>query len=488
MTGWRREKLKDVVGEWIKGQTPLRSRGEYYADKPEIPWVRVGDLKERILTETEEYLTFQGAKAAGRWVPKNAVLLSVSGTIGKTAIAGVKLKVNQAVQAMYFKEEILPEYAYYYFQFYTSWLISQSNQVTIPNLTTGRLMEAYILFPSREEQAVIVERLERAEDLGKNREALWDSIYQAFYGALGPRFHDLGRWENTVRLKNYLAEAGAEPIGKGDLLIARNKAEAGFRCQLAREEQEGEAAGNSYIRIRVQNDRLYPEFLWAWLCFVEQYGGYDFFMGGTALSRKILENVPVPQIGQEEQEQYVRIVRPLLRIVHRQTEWEESYWSFYRSMLAWAFLGHLSADYRRLHHIEGPDFALLLQHYYVKPETLKLAGVRAADWERSIQEEKRQLLEHLSAFQRAILEGFVESEAPMPVHIIHKQLKSERNPIYKGYSIQDALATVKLLEELGFLEKTLPERLYRNGEELQDFAGKPITIQNYQACVEDREE
>jgi len=215
----------------------------------------------------------------------------------------------------------------------------------------------------------------------------------------------------------------------------------------------------------------------------DRYTFWEFFMGGTALSRKILENVPVPQIGQEEQEQYVRIVRPLLRIVHRQTEWEESYWSFYRSMLAWAFLGHLSADYRRLHHIEGPDFALLLQHYYVKPETLKLAGVRAADWERSIQEEKRQLLEHLSAFQRAILEGFVESEAPMPVHIIHKQLKSERNPIYKGYSIQDALATVKLLEELGFLEKTLPERLYRNGEELQDFAGKPITIQNYQEMI-----
>lgn len=491
MTGWRREKLGNVVKDFIKGQTPSRARyayEEYYADASGIPWARVGDLKERILYTTEEHLTDLGANEAGRWVPKDAVLLSVSGTIGKTAIAGIELKINQAIQAMCFSEEILPEYAYYYFQFYTSWLMFKSNQVTIPNLTQTQLRETYILFPSVEEQRVIVNRLRQAEDLGRKQEAVWDSMLEVLYAAMGRRFPDLGRGGKVLPLKNYLEEAGSAPIRKGDLLIARNKAEAGLRSQLAWEEQEGEPVGKSWLRIRIRADGLYPEFLWAWLSFYGKYGGYDFFAGRTALSRKALENVPVPLVDLKVQEPYVQAVRRFLRIVRRQAVWEEKYQSFYESMLAWAFLGRLSGDYRDTCRLEGPDPLLLQQHYYVRPEVLGVGSVRPVDWERAFRKERRQLLEHLSAFQKAVLEGFLRSEMPMPVHVIHKQLKSGGRQAYKGYSIQDALAAAKLLEGLGFLEKALPEKLYWNGEELQDLEGKPITIQNYRSCVENRED
>lgn len=102
-----------------------------------FPGVRVSDLKGGILTETELYLTPEGAGQIKGQVPKGAVLLSVSGTIGKAAIAGKDLKVNQAVQAMVFDETmVLAEYAYYYFQYYRGWLETKANTVTIPNLTS----------------------------------------------------------------------------------------------------------------------------------------------------------------------------------------------------------------------------------------------------------------------------------------------------------------------------------------------------------------
>ncbi len=42
------------------------------------------------------------------------------------------------------------------------------------------------------------------------------------------------------------------------------------------------------------------------------------------------------------------------------------------------------------------------------------------------------------------------------------------------------LASARLLEALGFLEKTVPQKLYMGEKEVQDSAGHPITIQKYQ--------
>ena len=62
----------------------------------------------------------------------------------------------------------------------------------------------------------------------------------------------------------------------------------------------------------------------------------------------------------------------------------------------------------------------------------------------------------------------------LPVHTVFKQIHK------KGYSVQDALASARLLEALGFLEKTVPQKLYMGEKEVQDSAGHPITIQKYQ--------
>ncbi len=157
MSNWKKKTLKEVVKLWVRGSTPRRNNKDYYCGKEGIPFVRAGDLRGGELKETELYLTWEGAEQVKGRVPKGALLLSVSGTIGKTAIAGREVKVNQAVQAMVFDEsELLSEYVYYYFQFFRPWLEERANTVTIPNLTKTKLEQTSILFPCLEEQRYIV--------------------------------------------------------------------------------------------------------------------------------------------------------------------------------------------------------------------------------------------------------------------------------------------------------------------------------------------
>ena len=69
---------------------------------------------------------------------------------------------------------------------------------------------------------------------------------------------------------------------------------------------------------------------------------------------------------------------------------------------------------------------------------------------------------------------YAQSQEAIPVHTVFKQIHK------KGYSVQDALASARLLEALGFLEKTVPQKLYMGEKEVRDSAGHPITIQKYQ--------
>jgi len=163
---WNSLPLADVVHKWYGGSTPSRLKREYYSNKKGIPWVRVGDIKGKEIFETEEYLTEDGAAIFRNLIPEGAVLLSTSGTIGKVAIAGTSMAMNQAVQAIVFDEAlVLPEYAYFYFRFFAPWLLEMSNAVTIPNLTRSRLKDVYIPFPIIDEQRYIVKQLNIAENI-----------------------------------------------------------------------------------------------------------------------------------------------------------------------------------------------------------------------------------------------------------------------------------------------------------------------------------
>lgn len=419
---WKQRPLSQVVSRWIRGTTLNRSKTDYYTKMPQpksLPWARVGDIKEEYISKTENYLTKEGADQIP-WlvVPEGAVLLSVSGTIGKAAIAGCDLVVNQAIQAMVFDEEqILPEYALYYLEFYRPWLIERANAVTIPNLTKEQLSGIPVVFPCLKEQQVIVDKLKRVRQLVKRYQSSEETLDRIL--------------ENT--------------LGK----LAQTALKEG---KISRDEE-----------------LLSPALRPVW----------------TSLQKRVLpENTDndffVPVLSQAEQTAFAETIRKAESIRKRLQKMQQLGERYFRSMLSLAFTAGLTEDFRKQEDLADPAPSLLKESYgigTVRSVSQPTEGI--TDWQSRIPQELQSLFTMLSDFQLEILRIYAQSPEAMPVHGVFKQIHK------KGYSVQDALASARLLEALGFLEKTVPQKLYIGEKEMRDSAGHPITIQKYQ--ISDRE-
>ena len=532
MINWQRKLLKEVVLYWIRGATPSRSRKEYYTASSNFPWVRASDLKGGILTETELYLTPEGAGQIKGQVPKGAVLLSVSGTIGKLAIAGRDLKINQAVQAMVFDETmVLAEYAYYYFQYYRPWMEAKANAVTIPNLTRSQLENTYILFPCLEEQKYIVDLMMRAEGLSKKNQNTLAAIEQMLYSAIYKQLQSLSGERREQQLRDYLKEpvlqgivsrkeeepncyyinslhgkgwalnvneddftfcaSGADlnryTLKQGDILLRRYRQDSEADCLLVTEDLENVIFGRNFYRIRIREDQLRSEFLVVWLHFYFKYYGVTQGKAKAIRDRSSFSNIPIPPVPIEIQDKFVKIVHLALEIQNKAAEIEKKTERFYQALLASALTSDMSKSYRSRHGLEEPKLSFIGRHYQATGlERIKDSGFATnLKWEVLFNNKERQMIEYLSEFQKDVLRKYLEAEDPAPIHVIFKKIREEHKSYDRNYSIQDAIMAVKILEGWGFLNRTLPEKIYIGEKEITDLHGGSITIQKYQIPLSD---
>lgn len=413
MRNWQRKRLKDVVIRWMKGSTPPRSRTEYYVEKNGIPWVRVSDLKGGTLTKTELSLTREGAEEIKEWVPKGAVLLSVSGTIGRTAIAGTDLKLNQAVQGIVFDERlVLAEYAYYYFQFFRPWLEKRANAVTITNLTRSQLENTSIVFPCLAEQKMIVKSLKSAE-LIKERQA-----------------NELASADKVISCMVH--QKLQRILGTPDI----DRLEKHLEAYISEEQTEA-----------------FPE---------------DIFIGTT--------------LPEERQEKIISVIQHFREMRQRMSKQKSGFEYLYKNLLASAFTGDLTENFRRTRQLEEPENGFFFKHYLAKhvEKTEERYIAEEESWRHFFTAGQREIMRYLSPFQEELLQGCVKTGEPVPIHVVFKQINRAGGDRFKRYSIQDALISAKLLEGLGFLESTGGEKIFLEGEEILDSYQRPITIRKYQ--------
>lgn len=80
------------------GGTPSRTKQNLYFGGT-IPWVKSGELRESIITQTEESLTEAGLnESAAKLLPKDTLLVALYGaTVGRVGILGIEAATNQAV-------------------------------------------------------------------------------------------------------------------------------------------------------------------------------------------------------------------------------------------------------------------------------------------------------------------------------------------------------------------------------------------------------
>lgn len=148
------------IGDWGAGATPAKGNMSYY-NNGTIPWLRTGDLNNGTIKNVEMRITEKAlSECSLRICNIGDVLIAMYGaTIGKVAIAGIKLTTNQACCActplcLYNK------YLFYFLQANKDVFIKMGAGGAQPNISREKIIYTLFPLPPHAEQHRIVAKIE----------------------------------------------------------------------------------------------------------------------------------------------------------------------------------------------------------------------------------------------------------------------------------------------------------------------------------------
>lgn len=114
------DRLRNIAS-LSSGGTPSRKKLEYW--NGEIPWIKTGEVRYNIITDTEEKITISAIEqSAARLIPEGAILMAMYGqgdTRGRVAITGIEASCNQAcaIIELTSEQQIRPVFSYFRFRY-----------------------------------------------------------------------------------------------------------------------------------------------------------------------------------------------------------------------------------------------------------------------------------------------------------------------------------------------------------------------------------
>lgn len=160
--GWPSSALGNVTAT-TSGGTPDRMVLEYFGGG--IPWVKSGELHQRIVTATEETLTQRGLKeSSAKLMPPGTVLVAMYGaTVGTSAILGVEAATNQAICCILPTQELLADYLVHLLERLAPTLLAKRVGGAQPNLSQQLIRQLVIPLPPCDLQQVFVSRVREVD-------------------------------------------------------------------------------------------------------------------------------------------------------------------------------------------------------------------------------------------------------------------------------------------------------------------------------------
>lgn len=180
-------KLKELCS-MQSGGTPSRGKSEYYNGT--IPWSKISDLEKSNdgnIYKTEEHITIEGLKSINnRLFKKGTLLLAMYGSVGKTAIAEIKLSTNQAILGLNIKDETKLDIKYLRFWFTTikEKLLDRAVGGTLQNISMGIVKDLEIPLPNLPTQQKIAAILDKADELRQYNKQLiekYDALTKSLF-------------------------------------------------------------------------------------------------------------------------------------------------------------------------------------------------------------------------------------------------------------------------------------------------------------------
>jgi len=157
------------VCSFVGGGTPSRKKPEYFAG--DIPWATVKDFKSFTIRDTEEHITEQALNdSASNLVQPGTVLLITRVGLGKVAIAGTRLAINQDIKAVLPNgDDIQPEYLFWFLLSQAKRIQEMGTGATVKGVTLNDVRAIKIPLPPLPEQRRLVDLLSRAEGIVRLR-------------------------------------------------------------------------------------------------------------------------------------------------------------------------------------------------------------------------------------------------------------------------------------------------------------------------------
>lgn len=207
------------------GGTPSRSCVEYW-ENGKIPWVKISDIKDKELNQTEEFITELGVeKSSAKLFPKGTILYSIFATLGEVCILNIDATTNQAIAGLQLtNESVLPDYLYYYLVSKKDFVNYIGRGVAQNNINLKILRNMEIPIPNKEEQERIVLRLNKLNQcisLRKQQLKKLDELVKSrFIEMFGDPVFNPKLWEIAplssliVTANNGMARRGRDNDGK----------------------------------------------------------------------------------------------------------------------------------------------------------------------------------------------------------------------------------------------------------------------------------
>ncbi|EAK9898206.1 hypothetical protein AAH51_06895 [Campylobacter upsaliensis] len=163
---WAWVKLGDIC-EIVSGGTPSRDKIEYWHNGT-IPWVKIADVKNNVVNQTQEFITELGLEnSSAKIFKKGTLLYTIFATLGETAILNIDAATNQAIAALIEAYDYDTKFLMYCLMSMKDYVNSLGRGVAQNNINQTMLKNFTIPLPPLCEQEHIVQTLDTLFTLKK---------------------------------------------------------------------------------------------------------------------------------------------------------------------------------------------------------------------------------------------------------------------------------------------------------------------------------
>lgn len=191
----------------VSGGTPSRSKVEFW-NEGTIPWIKIGNIKEKYVNEADEYITQAGLDgSSAKMFTRGTVLYTIFATLGEVGILGIDACTNQAIAGLTIKDtnKLNTDYLYYYLKSKKNYVTKISRGVAQNNINMSMLKSFELPLPEISKQEKIVAILDKVLAIIKECQHELQKLDEL----IKARFIELfGGYTETVRLSDVATISG----------------------------------------------------------------------------------------------------------------------------------------------------------------------------------------------------------------------------------------------------------------------------------------